>query len=38
MSFGGEAHPMAPNEIVSEWRSLLQATRAAQMVVSPEAA
>jgi predicted DNA-binding transcriptional regulator YafY len=38
LSFGGAAHPMAPHEIVSEWRGLLQATRAEQMVVSPEAA
>ena len=38
LSFGGAAHPMAPHELVSEWRVLLQATRAAQMVVSPEAA
>jgi hypothetical protein len=38
LSFGGEAHPIAPHEIVTEWRALLQATRAAQMVASPEAA
>jgi hypothetical protein len=38
MSFGGEAHPIAPTEIVTEWRALLQATRAAQLAVHTEAA
>jgi len=38
MSFGGEAHPIAPQDVVGEWRALLQATRAAQRAMQPEAA
>jgi len=38
MSFGGEAHPIAPQGIVDEWRTLLHATRAAQLTAQPEAA
>lgn len=38
MSFGGEAHPIAPQDIVDDWRALLHATRAAQCTVPPEAA
>ena len=38
MSFGGEAHPLAPSEIVAQWRALLEATRAAQRSAQTEAA
>jgi len=38
MSFGGEAHPIAPQDVVGDWRALLQTTRAAQRAMQPEAA
>ena len=38
MSFGGDALPIAPPVMVSEWRALLEATRAAQRAAHTEAA
>lgn len=38
MSFGGDAQPIAPPDMVSEWRALLEATRAAQRTAHTEAA
>lgn len=38
LSFAGEARPVAPAEAVAEWRTLLQAARAAQFTTTTEAA